>query len=430
VNEEIGEELHELRSVQRARSRELLCDVVPGNRFYAEKFAASGVEPRSLDPGSDWHRVPFTTKAELLADQERHPPYGNFHTYPPDRYCRLHQTSGTTTGRPLRWLDTAASWQAMLDNWQALFRIGGIRSDDRLFFAFSFGPFLGFWTAFDAAAQRGCLCLSGGGMSSTARLRSLLDNAATVVLCTPTYALRLAEVARQEGIDLPASPVRALIVAGEPGGSVPGTRQRIEAGWGARVLDHNGMTECGPIGIECVQQPGGLHLLETECLAEVIDPTGRVVPDGTEGELVLTTFRRAGSPLVRYRTGDLVSIDPRLCRCGRVLRRLDGGIRGRVDDMVIVRGNNFHPSVLQALLQRLPEVAEYRIEIDETADLAEVRIDVEPAPDASADLRGRLDQAIRDTLLFRAEVRLVPTGTLPRFEMKAHRIVHKKARHD
>jgi phenylacetate-CoA ligase len=420
----------ELQAMQLARLGDLLRDVVPANRFYAAKFTAAGVNPAALDPVRDWHRVPFTSKADLLADQQHHPPHGTFHTYSADRYCRLHQTSGTTTGRPLRWLDTAESWQAMLDNWRALLRIGGIRSEDRLFFAFSFGPFLGFWTAFDAAAQLGCLCLSGGGMSSTARLRFLIDNAATVVLCTPTYALRLAEVARQEGIDLPASSVRALIVAGEPGGSVPGTRARIEAGWGARVLDHNGMTECGPIGIECHEQPGGLHLLETECLAEVVDPGGQVFPDGSEGELVLTTFRRSGSPLIRYRTGDLVCVDPRPCRCGRALRRLDGGIRGRVDDMVIVRGNNFHPSVLQAFLQRFPEVAEYRIEIDATVALTTLRIDVEPTADAPADLARRLDQAIRDTLLFRAEVRLVPTGALPRFEMKAHRIVHKKPNHD
>jgi phenylacetate-CoA ligase len=409
----------ELQRLQAKRLAALCREVLPHNRFYAARLAG-------LDLPLDWARVPFTTKDELLADQARHPPFGSFHTYPPERYCRLHQTSGTSTGRPLRWLDTPESWNWMLDNWTALFRMAGIRPEDRLFFGFSFGPFLGFWTAFEAAARLGCLCLSGGGMSSTARLRFLLDTAATVVLCTPTYALHLVEVARGEGIDLAGSPVRALIVAGEPGGSVPGTRGRIEAGWGARVFDHNGMTECGPIGIECPDCPGGLHLLEMECLAEVIDPEGQPVADGTAGELVLTTFGRHGSPLVRYRTGDLVCVSPRPCPCGRALRRLEGGIRGRVDETIVIRGNNFHPGALQTLLHRFPEVAEYRLEVDETGPLPVLHVEVEPHPDAEAGpLAARVDQAIHDTLLFRAEVRIVPPGTLPRFELKARRLVRK-----
>ena len=149
---------------------------------------------------------------DLLDDQRESPPYGSFLTRSRSDYSRLHQTSGTS-GQPLRWLDTPSSWSALLDVWTALYRIAGVTPADRLFFAFSFGPFLGFWTAFEAASRLGCLCLPGGGMSSTARLRFLLDNGATVVLCTPTYALHLAEVARQEGIDLPSSPVRAVVVA-------------------------------------------------------------------------------------------------------------------------------------------------------------------------------------------------------------------------
>jgi phenylacetate-CoA ligase len=315
----------------------------------------------------------------------------------------------------------------LLDVWTALVRLAGVTPGDRLFFAFSFGPFLGFWTAFEAASRLGCLCLPGGGMSSTARLRFLLDNQATVVLCTPTYALHLAEVASKEGIDLAASPVRALVVAGEPGGSIPSTRQRIETGWGARVLDHTGMTETGPLGIECQAAPGGLHLLETACIAEVIDSAGRPVPPGTQGELVITTLIRPGSPLIRYRTGDLVCVDVRPCPCGNALTRLDGGIRGRVDDMIVIRGNNVHPGALQQILHRFAEVAEYRLEVDSTASLPVLRIRVELHSSAASSplLAARVDQAIRDELLFRAEVEVVPPGTLPRFEMKSQRVVRK-----
>src|SRR5262249_54562496 len=150
----------------------------------------------------------------------------------------------TTSGRPLRWLDTPANWDAMLGLWRLKFRMMGlVPGADRFFFPFSFGPFLGFWTAFDAASRAGFLTLPGAGVSSAARRRSMVEHRATVVCCTPTYALHLTEVARAEGVDLAGSAVRALVVAGEPGGGISETRGLIERGWGARVFDHYGLTE-------------------------------------------------------------------------------------------------------------------------------------------------------------------------------------------
>jgi phenylacetate-CoA ligase len=408
------------------RLRTLLHEILPQNAFYRQKLIAAGVGLDTICSLADLARLPFTTKDELVANQEAHPPYGEILTYPVNRYSRVHQTSGTV-GRPLRWLDTPESWNRLLDCWDAMFEIVRLTPDDRLFFPFSFGPFLGFWTAFDAASRRGNLCLPGGGMSSTARLRFLFDHQATVMLCTPTYALRLAEVADQEGIDLADSAVRMLIVAGEPGGSIVATRRRIETAWGARVFDHNGLTEVGPVGIECPENPAGIHLLETDYLAEVLDPaTGAPVVPGQVGELVLTNFVRAGSPVVRYRTGDLVRPTDRPCPCGRSLLRLDGGILGRTDDMIHLRGNNFYPSALEAVIHRFPEVAEYQVEIDQSGPLAALRVDVETIPEQGRGVAERVGRAIRDELLFRAEVRTVPPGTLPRFEMKARRVVTRK----
>ena len=200
-------------------------------------------------------RLPFVTKFELIADQREHPPYGEILTYPLDRYSRLHQTSGTTSGKALCWLDTPASWECLLRCWQDSFPMMGLTPSDRFFFPFSFGPFIGFWSAFEAASHAGFLCIPGGGMTSTARLRFLMDHDATIICCTPTYALHLSELAANEGIDLAASRVRVVIVAGEPGGSIPATRQRIEKVWGARVFDHYGMTEVGPVAVELVGSP-------------------------------------------------------------------------------------------------------------------------------------------------------------------------------
>jgi phenylacetate-CoA ligase len=415
-----------LEALQQERLRALLEEILPANPFYAHKFANANA---SL-PIRFLSDLPCTTKAELLAEQEAHPPYGRLLTYPLSRYSRMHQTSGTH-GQPLRWLDTPESWQWLLRCWETMYRIAGVGPGDRLFFPFSFGPFLGFWTAFEAASRLGFLCLPGGGLSSAARLHFILDHSATVVLCTPTYALRLAEVAQAEGIDLAGSNVQALIVAGEPGGSIAATRARIEAAWGARVFDHSGLTEVGAMSIECPENPAGLHILEGDYIAEVLlferDPRGdevaRPVPAGQTGELVVTNLGRLGSPLIRYRTGDLVRVDPRPCPCGRTFLRLEGGILGRTDDMIHLRGNNLYPSALEAVIRRFPEIVEYQVEIDTAGALADLRVEVEAVTvEAGPVVAERVSRAIRDELLFQAEVTAVAPGSLPRFEMKSQRI--------
>jgi phenylacetate-CoA ligase len=419
----------ELRGRQLERLRALLAEILPHNAFYARKLRAAGAAAADVRSAADLARLPLTTKAELLEDQEAHPPYGTVLTYPVERYSRLCQTSGTTN-RPLRWLDTPENWAWMLGCWEKIFRIAGVGPADRLCFAFSFGPFLGFWTAFEAAGRLGCLCLPAGGMSSAARLRFLLENEATVLLCTPTYALRLAELAPGQGADLAGSAVRAVIVAGEPGGSIPATRARIEEAWGARVFDHAGLTEVGPMSVECAEAPAGLHVLEGDYLVELLDPDGdRPVPAGQVGEVVVTNLGRLGSPVLRYRTGDLARQDPRACPCGRTFLRLEGGLLGRTDGLIHVRGNNVYPSALEAVVRGFPEVAEYRVVVSRAGALTELRVEVEPRPDADGRaLAERVAEAIRERLLFRAEVIAVAPGSLPRFEMKAQRISRKDAK--
>lgn len=421
----IIEECHldrsELARLQQQRLSELLTEIIPQNDFYTEKFMQANVD--SFDSLDDLKKLPFTTKTELLDDQAAHPPYGTNLTYPLAEYCRYHQTSGTT-GQPLRWLDTYESWRWVLHCWRQVYDITGVTTKDRLFFPFSFGPFLGFWSAFEAGCEMGCLCLPGGGMSTAARLRFLLDNEATVICCTPTYALHLAEVAAQHNIDLAKSAVRALIVAGEPGGSIPATRRRIEQAWGARLFDHSGLTEVGPVTIECIEAPGGLHVLEGDYFVEIIDPqTGNDVQAGEIGELVVTNLGRWASPLIRYRTGDLVRADTEPCPCGRTFLRLDGGILGRSDELIHVRGNNVYPTALEAILRQFAEIAEYLIEVDGTRELTELYIQIEPETEEDGKgLAERVALTIRDQLLFRANVVTVTPGSLPRYELKARRI--------
>jgi phenylacetate-CoA ligase len=403
------------------RFRSLLAEVLPRNRFYARKYAGLAIRPGDFRDLADLARLPFVTKAELIADQRERPPYGDVLTYPLEHYSRLHQTSGTTSGKALCWLDTPASWDTLLRCWQDSFPMMGLTAKDRFFFPFSFGPFIGFWSAFEAASRAGFLCIPGGGMTSTARLRFLLDHAATIVCCTPTYALHLAELAATEGIDLAGSSVRAVIVAGEPGGSIPATRRRIESVWGARVFDHYGMTEVGPVAVETVDAPTSMALLHEHYIVEVVDPKGaQAMAPGELGELVITNLGRAGSPLIRYRTGDLVRMRPAVG--GAII--FEGGIQGRTDDMIHLRGNNFYPAAVEAVIRRFPDVAEFRIVVDQSGPLADLRIEIEPSPGAGAGLAEAVSRSIRDELLFRVEVSAVGPGSLPRFELKARRI-HK-----
>ena len=249
------------------------------------------------------------------------------------------------------------------------------------------------------------------------------DNSATVVCCTPTYALRLAELAKDEGIDLQRSSVRSLIVAGEPGGNVPTIRARIEHAWGARLFDHWGMTELGPLAIECPENPGGIHVLESECIAEILDPISlKPVEPGIEGELVVTNLGRVCSPLFRYRTGDLVMADPEPCPCGRSLLRLKGGILGRIDDMFTIRGNNVFPGSIEAVLRQFSEIAEYRIDVETRRSMQHVKITIEPQNGADVgELLAKVSRAVKDRLHFHAEILAVASGELPRFELKARR---------
>jgi phenylacetate-CoA ligase len=414
---------HAIEADQLIKLNSLVATLRSGNRFYSAKLRAARFDSWISGLSEYSARMPFTTKQELIEDQQNHPPYGSNLTYHLEKYRRFCQTSGTT-GRPMYWLDTAESWDWMLDNWSRVYAAAQVTSRDHIFFAFSFGPFLGFWTAFESAARLGCLSIPGGGMSSTARLRTMLDTHATVLCCTPTYAIRLGEVAAEEHFDLPASKVKTLILSGEPGASIASTRARIESLWcGARIVDHHGMTETGPVSYGCPSRPGVLHVIESAYIAEVINSeTGRPVEPGAAGELVLSNLGRVGSPLLRYRTGDVVQpAAGSPCLCGTHEMALEGGILGRTDDMLVVRGVNVYPSAVEHIVRSCGGVAEYRVEIHNSHALPELNLQIEPSVECQDQtaLVARLEASMRTAFNLRVSVSVVPN--LPRFEMKAKR---------
>jgi phenylacetate-CoA ligase len=402
----------ELARRQLTRLHSLFSEVVPRNRFYSEKFARVKYLP--LESLEQLEELPFTFKEELVTAPHPSEFAANL-TYSLDRYVRYHHTSGTR-GRAMPVLDTAADWQWWIDCWQFVLDAADIGPSDRAVLAFSFGPFIGFWSAHDALAQRGGMVIPSGGMNTLSRLDLIRRTAATALFCTPSYALRLAEVAKENRIDPASLEVRKIIVAGEPGGSVPAVRQQIAAAWNAVVIDHSGASEIGPWGFGD-RAGSGLYILEHEFIAEFLSlASGGPASDGEQAELVITSLGRWGSPVIRYRTGDIVR--PRFTHEGDIrFTLLEGGVLGRADDMLIVRGVNIFPSSIEQIVRAFPEIVEFRATAVKQGSLDALIIEIE-------DRLGHPERVARELTLrlgLKIDVRCVELGSLPRFEGKGKR---------
>jgi phenylacetate-CoA ligase len=363
--------------------------------------------------------LPATTKSELQPTAGEGPFAAN-RTYSIDHYVRYHQTSGTR-GRPLAVLDTADDWQWWIECWQYVLDSAEITPSDRVLLAFSFGPFIGFWSAFDALVARGALAIPGGGLRSLARIELIRRTAATTLFCTPSYALRLAQVAAEHQVNLAQTSIEKIVVAGEPGGSVPSIRGRIESQWDARVVDHGGATEVGPWGFADADGRG-LCVNEAEFIPEFVSvETGHAARAGELSHLILTTLGRTGAPVIRFRTGDLVRPTWRTSGANRFVL-LEGGVLGRADDMMIIRGVNVFPSAIEQILHSFPEVVEYRMTARKRGELDELVVEVEDHLMQPQ----RIAEELQLQLGLKIDVRCVPAMSLPRFEGKGRRFVDER----
>jgi phenylacetate-CoA ligase len=411
-----------LRTLQFQKLQKLLGEISGRNRFYTKKWNDAGIVAPGIQSFADFRKLPFTYKSELVRAQEEAPPFGTNATFSVDTYTRVHQTSGTT-GTPLRVVDTPESWEWWGDCWGHVLKAAGVTAADRVFLAFSFGPFIGFWATVEGARKVGAMVIPGGGWDSIQRLHMMRDLGATVVCCTPTYALRLAEVAREEHFDMCAMQVRTLIHAGEPGANVARTKSRIEKEWNAKCFDHAGASEVGAHSFECEVQPRGIHLIESEFIAEVLDPqTGKEVPTGEIGELVITNLGRAGFPAIRYRTGDLVRLNLAPCACGRTFARFDGGLLGRSDDMVTIRGVNVYPTAIENVIRQFGSVDEFQVTVTTLHEMQHLEVQIEVVSGNDVEhVRTHVEQAIYQALSLRPTVKVAKPGVLTHFEMKARR---------
>ena len=403
------------------RLNELIAEVAASNDFQRERL--DGVVLDSLD---DLRRIPAVDKDDLLRDQQEHPPFGRNLTYPRERYVHLHQTSGTA-GLTLRVLDTREDWQWWRACLHDVFAAAGVGASDMVALAYSFGPYIQFWASYEGAGAVGANRIALGGMSSVQRLETIRDYGATALVCTPSYAVRLANVANQNGLDDALASVTRIICTGEPGASLPAVRAQIESLWHASCFDHAGLSEVGAFGSPCAAG-GGIHLNEREFVVEIVAPgTDDPVAPGEVGELIVTAVGRKGFPAIRYRTGDVVECCEDACPANHAGRWLPGGILGRTDDMVVIRGMNVFPSAIEQVLRESDEIGEFRITYySEPTAMDEVKVEVELAqPNQGRAIQARL----RTRLGLRVRIVPLQPGILPTYTGKARRVVDMRRAH-
>ncbi|HEY7062048.1 MAG TPA: phenylacetate--CoA ligase family protein [Chloroflexota bacterium] len=425
----------QIRALQLRRLQALVGWAYTRSPFWRRRLDAAHVTPEQIKSLDDVRRLPFLTKVELLENQAEHPPYGDMLTAPASVAVAYHTTSGTSGRTPLRALESPRDWDWGAQAWARSLYGFGLRDSDVVYVAFGYGSFIGFWGAHYAIQKIGATTVAGGSQSSEARLRQIVDTGATALAATPSYAIRLGQVAAELGIDLARDTrVELLLLAGEPGANIPATKALIQDMWGARAGDFMGMTEtAGITAFECSEQSGALHINEDYFLEEFLDPqTGEPLGLGEVGERVCTAFGIGLIPIIRYRTGDLVRrVEAERCPCGRTFELYQGGIIGRADDMQIIRGVNVHPSAVEGVVRRYAELREFRIVLTRVEHVDNIAVELEPHPAADAALAATLAERVAHELAeahegLRFDVSLVPPSTLPTFELKARRVVDRR----
>jgi len=418
----------ELRALQFAKLQRLVAWAEARSPFYRRSFRAAGFESAQLRSWDDWARIPFLTRDEWMRSQLEHPPYGELHVAGPEAAITLHTTSGTSGKTPLRALDTRKDWAWSAEMWCYALWAAGARPSDVGYLAFGYGSFIGFWGLHNGMEKLGMVTIPGGAQTTAARVRQIVDFDVTVVGTTPTYAFRLAQEARELGIDLRASKVRTLILSGESAGSISETRRLIEEEWGAEAVDTAGMTEIGTIFMfEAAGHPGGAHIIEDHFIETVVGPDLEELPYGERGERVTTSFGRGMIPLIKYRTGDaVIKVPHTVAGSGRTFDLYQGGIIGRVDDMKLVRGTNVYPGAVEAVVRGFP-IEEFQIRIERVGIRDEIFLAVEPASHIGDAEWSELEAALRTELAdahegLRFIVERAGSGELPRFELKAKRL--------
>ena len=399
--------------------------------FYRKKFDNAGLKPSDIRSLDDLKRkVPITDKSEIIELQQQRPPYGDTLALPMDFVAHHCETSGTT-GLPLAIPYSTYDSVRYGESWVYGFWGLGIRPSDTLYFAFGWGNFAGFWSAYWGARRLGCRVISGGGLDTKGHIEAILRMKPTVLISTPTFALRIAAVAAEMGVDLSNSSIKFTYHAGEPGPTaLPGMRDQIEKAWGAKAGELLGIAEVDAMAPGC-PLGDGVHVNEMNLYSWSMDPASQdEVPDGEIGENIVTGYGNTAQPLLNYRTHDLVRRRS-TCACGRTWSKLEGSVLGRTDFMVTVRGTNVYQTAVENILNKVEGISmhyELVLTHEEGNDAMTVRFEPEASIDPAnwQQLASDAGDRIHKALHVRLKVVPVAPKSLPRFELKTKRIIDQR----
>ncbi len=416
-----------LRRLQLKKFQNIFQWAYERSKFHRKLYREAGIEPGDIKSLDDIASVPKVDKAMMKTAQGKEPfPYGDILCVPPEEVTEYHQTSGTT-GQPIYQPDTWQDWEWIAEAWAGILYAQGYRARDRVFFPFGYHTAIAFWQSHYASEKLGCEVVPGGVLNTEARLLKMQELRVTAFMATPTYVLGMADTARRKlGMDPKSLNIKRITVAGEPGGSIPTTKRRMEEAWGAKVYDHVGATEIGPWGFECTRQ-SDLHINESLFLVEIedINTSEPITEPGRRGKMIITTFDRLAQPCVRFDSKDIIEWSPIECDCGRTFRMVKGGVVGRADDITKVKGVLLAPTSIEEVVRSIPELGdEYEVIVKKKGDIDDISLKVElrQGQEDSADaVKKKLIDQLRVKTGLGYNLEFHPYGSLPRYDAKAKR---------
>ncbi|MFH0725608.1 MAG: phenylacetate--CoA ligase family protein [Pseudomonadota bacterium] len=426
----------ELQKLQLFKFKRIFKWAFDHSKFHRRLYDEAGITPDDIRSIADVRRVPKVEKSMMRDVQRKDPfPYGDALCVPLTEVTEFRQTSGTT-GQAIYQADTWQDWEWWAECWAFILWAQGYRPTDRVFLPFGYNVFVAFWAGHYAAEKIGCEVVPGGVLDTQARILKIQELKATALMATPTYILGMADTAKNNmGIDPLSLGITKITCAGEPGASIPGTKERMEKAWGAKVYDHAGATEIGAWSYECTAQPGGIHVNEAMFLVEIEDViTGEIIEEpGRQGKMVITALDRIAQPCIRFDSKDMIEWDSKPCSCGRTFRLIRGGVRGRADDITKVKGVLLSPAAIEEVVRGIDGLGdEYEVVVDKLGDVDRIKLKVEVMPGAKDRVKS-LEAELRDQLRLKTNLgyrlEFYDYGELPRYLVKARRFIDLRNKH-
>jgi phenylacetate-CoA ligase len=417
-----------LRALQLKKFKKIFRWAYDHSRFHRSLYDRTGIQPEDIRRFEDIRHVPKVEKSMMRDIQRKDPfPYGDALCVPLEAVTEFRQTSGTT-GQPVYQADTWQDWEWWAESWAFILWAQGYRPSDRVFIPSGYNIFVAFWAGHYAAEKIGCEVVPGGVLDTQARILKIQELKATAMMATPTYVLGMADAAKNKmGIDPAGLGIRKITCAGEPGASIPATKQRMQNAWNARVFDHAGATEIGAWSFECEAQPGGMHVNDAFFLVEIEDmQSGEIIDEpGRIGKMVITALDRYAQPCVRFDAKDIIEWDTASCSCGRTFRLIKGGVIGRADDITKVKGVLLAPSAIEEVVRSIDGLGdEYEVVVDKLGDMDRIKLKVELIPGQEERVKA-IEASLKDRLRLKTNlgyrIEFYDYGRLPRYDVKARR---------